>query len=74
MTGVVQAPVEMVESVAALRLPPRADRRLQTLMDRNKDGTLTAEEREELAGLAELSEAMALVRAEALRLLGRRPE
>jgi len=73
MNAVVQAPVEMMEAVAALRLPPTADRRLQVLMDRNNDGTLASEEREELAALAELSESISLVRADALHLLGRKP-
>ena len=41
--------------------------------DRNTDGLLTPDEREELAALAELSETLALVRAQALRLLGRGP-
>lgn len=74
MTNVIQAPVQMVESVANLRLPPKADRQLQSLMDRNTEGTLTPDERDELAALAELSESIALVRAQALHLLGRRPE
>jgi hypothetical protein len=73
MTAVVEAPREMVEAVAALHLPPRTDRRLQALMDRNTDGALTLEEKEELAALVELSETMALVRAQALHLLGRNP-
>ncbi len=73
MSAVVEAPREMIEAVAALRLPPKGDRRLQVLMDRNTDGTLTPEEREELESLVELSETMALVRAQALRLLGRQP-
>jgi hypothetical protein len=73
MSAVVEAPREMIEAVAALRLPPKGDRRLQTLMDRNTDGTLTPEEREELESLVELSETIALVRAQALRLLGRKP-
>ena len=34
---------------------------------------LTPDEREELAALAELSETLALVRAQALRLLGQGP-
>jgi hypothetical protein len=38
MATVVEAPVKMVEEVVALRLPPRADRRLQVLMDRNTEG------------------------------------
>jgi hypothetical protein len=73
MSAVVEAPREMIEAVAALRLPPKGDRRLQTLMDRNTEGTLTPEEREELESLVELSETIALVRAQALRLLGRKP-
>lgn len=73
MAGVVQAPLDMVEAVAALRLPPRTDRRLQVLMDRNTNGALTAEEQEDLEALVELSETISLVRAKALHLLGRKP-
>jgi hypothetical protein len=74
MATVLQAPREMVEEVAGLRFPPRADRRLLLLMDRNNDGQLTAEEREEMETLVELSESISLVRAKALSLLGRSPE
>jgi hypothetical protein len=35
---VVSAPVDWVESVSELKLPARADRRLQELMDRNTKG------------------------------------
>ena len=74
MTAViVQAPLDLVEAVAALRLPAKADRRLQALMDRNTEGVLTPAEREEMESLVELSETMALVRARALPLLGRKP-
>ena len=73
MTTVVEAPLTMVEAVAALRLPPRADRRLQVLMDRNTEGALEPVEREELEALVELSETIGLVRAQALRVLGRKP-
>jgi hypothetical protein len=73
MATVVEAPLTMVEAVAALRLPPRADQRLQVLMDRNTDGALRSEEKEELEALVELSETIALVRAQALHVLGRRP-
>ena len=73
MASVIEAPLTMVETVAALRFPRKADRRLQHLMDRNNDGTLTLDEREELAALVELSETMALVRSQALHLLGRIP-
>jgi hypothetical protein len=73
MATVIQAPVEWIEAVSSLRFPPRTDARLRDLMDRNTEGALTSTEREELEALAELSENMALVRAQALQLLGRRP-
>jgi hypothetical protein len=69
----VATPVELVESVAELRLPPKADARLQALMDRNTAGLLTPQEREDLEALVELSERIGLLRAEALLVLGRRP-
>lgn len=64
---------EMIESVADLRLPPKANQRLQSLMDRNAEGALSPEELEDLAMLAELSETISLLRARALRMLGRKP-
>jgi hypothetical protein len=73
MAPVVQAPRDMVEDVAALHLPPKMDRKLQTLMDRNTEGALTPGEKEDLEALVELSETIALVRAKALRLLGQKP-
>jgi len=74
MNSVVEAPLDWVESVVNLRFPPKADHRLQDLMDRNNEGLLSGAEREELEALAELSEKLSLVRAEALEILGKRPE
>ena len=74
MNSVIAAPVDWIESVGNLRLPSKADQRLQELMDRNNDGRLTEVEREELAALAELSERLSLVRAEAFRILGKQPQ
>jgi hypothetical protein len=71
MSAVVQAPRELVEAMAALRLPPKADRRLQELMDRNTNGQLSPAERAELEALVEVSETIAPIRARALQLLGR---
>ena len=51
MPAVLQAPREMVEAVAALRLPPRTDRRLQELMDRNNEGQLSGDELEDLESM-----------------------
>ena len=73
MAAVVEAPLELVERVAGMRFPAKTDARMQSLMDRNTNGQLTPTEREELEALVELSESMALVRAQALRLLGRSP-
>jgi hypothetical protein len=73
MSAVVEAPLELVEAVAELRLPPRMDNRMQQLMDRNTEGSLTLEGRAELEALVELSENMSLIRSKALLLLGRKP-
>lgn len=43
-------------------------------MDRNTEGFLTESERAELETLVELSEQLSLVRAQALQLLGRKPQ
>jgi hypothetical protein len=74
MSAVISAPIDLMEAVAALRFPIVSDRRLQLLMDRNNDGKLNAEERDELESLAELSEKISLVRADALAVLGEVPQ
>jgi hypothetical protein len=73
MAAVISAPVKWIESVGDLKLPDRTDRRLQELMDLNNEGELSDSERRELEALAELSEKLSLIRAEALHLLGKRP-
>lgn len=73
MITTIDAPLQWVETVASLRLPEQADRHLQQLMERNNEGKLNEQERAELAALAELSERLSLVRAEAIHLLGRKP-
>jgi hypothetical protein len=74
MSATIPAPAVWVETIGELRLPSKADRRLQHLMDRNNEGELSEPEREELEALVELSERLSLVRAEALQLLGRGPQ
>jgi hypothetical protein len=73
MGATVSAPVGWIEFVGDLRLPSRANERLQQLMDRNTEGLLTESERAELEMRVELSEQLSLVRAQALQLLGRKP-
>ncbi len=69
----VEAPLELVEAFATFRFTPKADTLLQDLMGRNTEGQLTQSEREELEALVELSEQLAILRAQALRVLGRKP-
>ena len=73
MSAVIEAPVEFFESLGTLRFPPKADARLQDLMDRNNDDLLTVSERGELETLVELSETMSLFRAQALNYLRHSP-
>ena len=73
MSEVISAPQEWVEAIGELKLPESTDRHLQDLMTRNNEGELSASERLELMSLAELSEKLSLIRAEAFQLLGRKP-
>jgi hypothetical protein len=73
MSAVVEAPREFVESLADLKFPPKTDALLQQLMDRNTEGQLSVNERNELEALVELSETMSLYRARAMQLLDRNP-
>jgi hypothetical protein len=67
----IATPVELVTAVAEFRFSPRLNARLQDLMERNTEGQLAPGEREELEALVELSETIALLRGEALKVLGR---
>jgi hypothetical protein len=60
-----------LEGLADQRFSPEADARCQWLMERNNDGLLSDAEREELKGLADLSQYMSLVCAQARIMLGR---
>ena len=73
MPTVIEAPVDFMEAVAHLRLPPHEDQHLQELMDANTNGTLTPEERTQLESLVEWSESLSPLRAQALHLLGKHP-
>jgi hypothetical protein len=67
----IETPIELLEDLCELRFPSGNDARMQLLMDRNNEGLLTTQEREELAGLVEVSQRLSLLRASALRVLGR---
>jgi hypothetical protein len=69
MSGSIEVPTEWVKAVGDFRFPADTDRRLRWLMDRNNDGQLTDQERDELAGLAGLSEELSILRGGAALLL-----
>ena len=73
MGAEVPLPNDFVEALCELRFPAKTDERLQRLMDRNTEGLLSTEERNELDSLVELGETMSLIRARALKSLGRSP-
>jgi hypothetical protein len=73
MPTAILEPINFFETLAALRLPAETDQLLQELMDRNNEGSLTVAERRQLESLAELSETISLVRAQALQILQRQP-
>lgn len=73
MQTAISVPEEGIESVSELKFPASTNRQMQRLMDRNTEGSLSPEERQELEALVDMSEELSLVRAEALRLLKRRP-
>lgn len=73
MSGEVPAPRALLESVADMRFPAKTDARLTWLMDRNTEGQLTPDERDELESLVELSQTISLVRAQAMHVLERQP-
>ena len=73
MTNMLDTPRDLVQSFADVRLPSKTDARLQSLMDRNTEGQLTPQEREDLESLVELSETLSLLRARAMHVLGRQP-
>ena len=50
------APTTWVESIGRLRLPGRTDQRLRDLMDRNNEGRLDPDEREQLESLNSTSD------------------
>jgi hypothetical protein len=73
VNSTIAAPTDWVEAVGSLHFPPKTDRRLQELMDRNNEGLLQDSEKEELDALVELSERLSLVRGKALQILGKQP-
>lgn len=74
MKTTIDVPLSFVESVSQLELSPKMSTRLQELIGYENERDLTARGYEELRMLVEMRESLSRVRAEALRLLGRKPQ
>jgi len=72
VTATNPVPAAWIESIGGFRLPPRAQRRRQSLMDRNNGGWLPPSDEEEWAVLAALSGEIPLRHAEALNIPAKR--
>jgi hypothetical protein len=64
---------QSLKRLAKLKFTPRMDKRLQKLMDRNSEGTITSAERDELKFLVDLSMDMSIVKGHAMLVLGIKP-
>ena len=73
MKPLIEVPREMIETVAALQLPLKAEQRLQFLLNQKRNALLTYEEHKTLSALKELSQRLSAVRAPAIQLLARNP-
>ncbi|MBY0493302.1 MAG: hypothetical protein K2Y23_03720 [Cyanobacteria bacterium] len=63
--------IDVPDDLARFRLPPGVQQRLQTLLDKQDQGSpLSNDEREEAEGLVNLSEFLTLLRLRAERLGG----
>ena len=62
---------ESARSIAALRPDPDLQERIESLAERNAEGTITPEEREELDGYLSATTFLSILQAEARRTLRR---
>jgi hypothetical protein len=69
MPHAIQIEVEMPGDLARFRLPKGVQKRLQTLLDKQDQGSpLTAAEKREAEGLVELAEVLSLLRLRSERV------
>lgn len=71
MSRTVEIPLDLLEEFAQLEFPLSTQEALSRLMDKNNEGQLTPEEREELKALVELNERVSVLKGRARLLLGK---
>ena len=69
MDRTVDVPLDLLEEIANLEFPASTQEALARLMDKNNEGRLSAEEREELRALVDLNERVSLLKGRAKLLL-----
>ena len=72
MIAEAETPADLLNDVADLSFPPETEARMIDLMDRNTEGLLSPSERDELASMVKWGHRIALLRARALLILGRK--
>ena len=69
MSRTVTVPLDLLEEIANLELPPSTQGALARLMDKNTEGHLSPTEREELQALVDLNERVSVLKGRARLLL-----
>ena len=65
MSRTVEIPLDLLEEVAQLEFPSSMQKALARLMDKNNEGLLSEEEREELQAWVDLNELVSLLKGRA---------
>ncbi|MBI4616723.1 MAG: hypothetical protein HY720_24135 [Planctomycetes bacterium] len=69
MASTIEAPRDLIQAFAQLCLPRTAQARLDLLMEKNNEGTISDSEREDLRALVDLCQTIAELRGRARILL-----
>ena len=65
MGQTVEIPVQFLVEMAGIEFPASTQEKLDRLMDKNNEGLLSAEEREELKALVDINERVSLIKGRA---------
>lgn len=65
MVQTIEIPIQFLEEMANFQFPASTQEKLNQLMDKNNEGKLLEEEREELSALIEINERVSLLKGQA---------
>lgn len=69
MAQTIEIPIQFLEEMANFQFPGSTQERLDCLMDKNNEGLLEEDERQELWALVDINERVSLLKGKALLLL-----